>query len=154
MRRIGRDYLAHLGTVKQISSFLATRFAILGWNSESAPPNQPLVPSDANRREPSRGNGERFLVPGYGCLPRADLLRRPSQRSPFLVQRRPRLMVVLENQRAYGHRRGVFSAFFRRPGADQASAPSDSLQYTTLFGALGVRKIVYVARSYGGSSVT
>ena len=30
----------------------------------------------AARRELSRNNGERFLAPGYACVPRADWLRR------------------------------------------------------------------------------
>ena len=29
----------------------------------------------AAQRELSRANGERFLAPGYGCVPRADWLR-------------------------------------------------------------------------------
>ena len=30
----------------------------------------------AAQREPYRNNGERFLAPGYACVPRADWLRR------------------------------------------------------------------------------
>ena len=75
--------------------------ALLGWHSESTPSNQPPVSSDAigaAQRELSRANGERFLAPGYGCVPRVDWLRHCSttalqhqgapQRGPFWVQSR------------------------------------------------------------------
>ena len=52
----------------------------------------------AAQREFSRANGERFLAPGYGCVPRADWLGHYSttalqhhgapQWGPFLVQSR------------------------------------------------------------------
>ena len=36
----------------------------------------------AAQREISRANGERFLAPGYGCVPRADWLRHYSTSAP------------------------------------------------------------------------
>ena len=54
-------------------------FALLGRYSGPAPPNQPPLPPDgvgAAQRELSWNNGERFLVPGYACVPRAEWLRR------------------------------------------------------------------------------
>ena len=36
------------------------------------------MPIGAARREHSRTNGERFLAPGYGCVPHAEWLRRYS----------------------------------------------------------------------------
>ena len=54
-------------------------FALFGRHSGPAPPNQPPLPRmriDAAQRELSRDNGERFLAPGYACVPRAERLRR------------------------------------------------------------------------------
>ena len=54
--------------------------ALLGRRSESALPNQRSVLPDANWCCPQRyffcRNRERFLAPGYGCVPRAEWLRR------------------------------------------------------------------------------
>ena len=52
---------------------------LLGRHSESAPPNQPSVPPDANwcyTTGTSRSSGERFLALGHGCVPHAEWLSR------------------------------------------------------------------------------
>ena len=54
-------------------------FALLGWHSEPTPRQTNRLYRQmrigAAQRELSRANGQRFLAPGYGRVPRADWLR-------------------------------------------------------------------------------
>ena len=73
----------------------------------------------AAQRELSRSNDERFLAPGYGCIPHAEWLSRYSTtvlhnraRCCNLVQARGRLVVAWEDQREHDYGWGVFRALF------------------------------------------
>ena len=80
----------------------------------------------AAQRELSQSNGERFLAPGYGCVPRAEW------RSRYSITMLPNgahfwskgddglwWLGKISASTTTGGRGIIFSALFRRPGADR-----------------------------------
>ena len=64
------------------------------------------------QRELSSSNGERFLAPGYGCVPRAEWLSRYGATvlptgAHLLVQGRRRFVVAWEDQHEHAYGCGV-----------------------------------------------
>ena len=81
------------------------------------------------QRELSRNNRERFLAPGYACVPRAEWLRRfgAPEGSPRLVRGRRWVVVAWKNQCEYDGGWSIPGPTFGRPGADQAPSSPGAL---------------------------
>ena len=79
----------------------------------------------AAQRELSRNNGERFLAPGYACVPRAEWLRRYHDtvfpKGPhFWYMGDDGLWWLGKSARVRRRMEYIWSDFFGRPGVDQA----------------------------------
>ena len=78
----------------------------------------------AAQRELSRNNGERFLAPGYACVPRAEWLRRYRDmvlpKGAHVCYKGDDGCGGLEKQCEYDGGWGIPGPIFGRPAADQA----------------------------------
>ena len=95
------------------------------------------------QRELSRNNGERFLAPGYACVPRAEWLRGVApplprygapQWSPLLVQGRRWAVVAWKNKCGYDGGWVYLVRFSDDPGP--IKLPFSPARYTTSTGAV------------------
>ena len=116
-------------------------------DSESATPNQPPVPPDANCCcTTGTFSEQRRAIPGARLRLRSSRRMAQSlqhhavsQRSPPLVQSHRRFVVAWEDRRDRDYGWGIFGALLERPGADQASSYSGALHD---FGRSGTKFLV------------